>query len=491
MELNKKFRNHFSIIIEKLWKYMLIIGLFLWDMISDLSVEETLAVMDNLIAALILVGILAVVTIYEILVWRKTWIVMDENAVVITSGRIQQKKKTISLANVANVNIQRNILETLFGTCKVKLDVNSSGNMASEMEIVLKVEKASALQAAIMSYVSQGKTAHVNMEAQEHEHESEACSKKDIFFHCLYSVTIWWLIAFIILLIPFASLFLPGESTEMPVGFWEILTLIVPVLGVIFTGIAGFLQYYKFTVYRVGDRIHISYGFFTRKMYQIPVHRIHSIEIVSPALGRMFGRAYAKMVCVGVGDEEKELSLLTLAMKQEDLWKKLKDLIPELLSEQDFKGAMHKQPSRAKIPFLVRYLIGMVILAASLAILYIIPGIPEIFYGWLFIVEILLQILWLVCTFLKYHTARWWLGEKQMIFTNGCMAKRMKMIPYKSVEHFEFHQGPLVRKMELFQAIFHVKGSGLRDSTTTCYMEETGKEMILEKIKKRGCRNND
>ena len=155
MELNKKFRNHFSIIIEKLWKYMLIIGLFLWDMISDLSVEETLAVMDNLIAALILVGILAVVTIYEILVWRKTWIVMDENAVVITSGRIQQKKKTISLANVANVNIQRNILETLFGTCKVKLDVNSSGNMASEMEIVLKVEKASALEAAIMSYVSQ------------------------------------------------------------------------------------------------------------------------------------------------------------------------------------------------------------------------------------------------------------------------------------------------------------------------------------------------
>ena len=72
-----------------------------------------------------------------------------------------------------------------------------------------------------------------------------------------------------------------------------------------------------------------------------------------------------------------------------------------------------------------------------------------------------------------------------MIFTNGCMAKRMKMIPYKSVEHFEFHQGPLVRKMELFQAIFHVKGRGLRDSTTTCYMEETGKEMILEKIKRK------
>lgn len=69
---------------------------------------------DVLIPVLVVAGIFGAVFVYNVLVWRRTWIYMDENAVVMESGRIHTKKKTIALSNIANVNIERNILETLF-----------------------------------------------------------------------------------------------------------------------------------------------------------------------------------------------------------------------------------------------------------------------------------------------------------------------------------------------------------------------------------------
>lgn len=445
---------------------------------------------DVLIPVLVVAGIFGAVFVYNVLVWRRTWIYMDENAVVMESGRIHTKKKTIALSNIANVNIERNILETLFGTCKVKLDTNSGGIQSeTDMTIVLKLDKASEFQAKVMSYVSGENHGRTNVEALEFEHREKACTKKDMLVHCVCCINLWVVGIVLGVCLGVFLAVATGEDTadaetaeEVSGGIMGILTTVILVIGIAFSVLKSFLRYYRFMAYREGDRVHISHGFFTRKMYNIPVKRINAVTLVYPSIGRIFGRCYVEIVCAGIGDEKEELSLLTLAMPRKDAIAKLKELVPEILSEEDILNHMNKQSAPAKRVTAITYcmwgfcflvpvpFIGMAVGFSTFAFKIVLLG-----FG-------IFHLVFLIGTIFQFQTAEWYFGEQQMALSCGCIRKTTSIFSYRKIEHYQLVQGPVLRVYHLVRGTIMVKAGMLGGMFSLCNIDKEYEKLLRDKV---------
>ena len=81
-----------------------------------------------------LIGILAaglvIVLGWQTLIWAKTYISIQDNVLIVERNTLNRKRNTIGLSNISNVNLEQNVLEMIFGTCKVKLDTNSLSTAA-------------------------------------------------------------------------------------------------------------------------------------------------------------------------------------------------------------------------------------------------------------------------------------------------------------------------------------------------------------------------
>ena len=92
-----------------------------------------------------MITLLAVSLTGQVLVWARTYITIEENSHCDDrNGQSQQKRKnTIGIRNISNINLKQNLIEMLFGTCKVKLDTNSRSTADStDVKIVLKKSDA-------------------------------------------------------------------------------------------------------------------------------------------------------------------------------------------------------------------------------------------------------------------------------------------------------------------------------------------------------------
>ena len=166
MEENKRFRNHISIIVEQtggiLIALLIILVPQLLENIRDIT-DITEAGMQLLSGKGMLVnlGILLVLFVivgWQVLVWARTYISIQENAIVIDRETLNRKKDTIGIRNISNINMEQNLFEMLIGTCKLKLDTNSRSTADStDVKIVLKKEAALRFKQEIEGHLRKGK----------------------------------------------------------------------------------------------------------------------------------------------------------------------------------------------------------------------------------------------------------------------------------------------------------------------------------------------
>ena len=83
--------------------------------------------------------VLILILIYNIIVWAKTFITIEENTIVIQRNTINSKVNTFGIKNISNVNLEQNIFERIIGTYKkIKIDTDSlSTANSTDIEIVL------------------------------------------------------------------------------------------------------------------------------------------------------------------------------------------------------------------------------------------------------------------------------------------------------------------------------------------------------------------
>lgn len=490
MENKITFRNHISVILEnsiKLFFTVVAIGLF--NVLSDME-EIGMQSGDIVLLVLIFVAILVLLLGYQVIIWAKTYITIDENTLVIERNTINKKKNTIGLKNVSNVNLEQNLLEMLLGTCKVKLDTNSLSTAdQTDVNIVLKKADAEKFRVLVLA-----RAEGMEMdEAIQHVAKSEATTPAkdiqnegnllrgdlgDIILHGLFSIRISAFVFFLIIM-AFEMLLLTGlfeEGTE--VDFAEIISMAFS--GFWFAAISlwgilkEFIKYLNFSIERKKDKVYLNYGLFKKVAYSVPVDKINGIKLTQTPIARMAKRYMVEIINVGMDDDDNEVNTFFLPYAKLD---KIKDqlhlLLPEFDSALEIKE--EKQPATIwllSIPWWILY-------AVIVAVIYMIVDsyIPEAKIA-VIIAAIVITAWRLVCKLAGFFTRGIKVGEDYLKIVDGGFAKRTLLVKYDKIQYVTSSQCILAKRFHIQKGTINLLASLKNRMHELPYFKENDMEQL-------------
>ena len=448
MENNMRFRNHPSVILENSLKTVgTVVIIFLLNFISEIG-ENGIHLEDVLFLVVFLVIAIGLIISVHAIIWSRTYIMIEDNMLIVEQSTINKKRNTIGLKTISNVNLEQNLLEMLLGTCKLKLDTNSlSTANQTDVSIVLKRKEAEQFRSIVLEKAeNQDESMSASVcttppqmeERPDLEGNTIIGDMGNIILHGLFSIRISTFVLFVgILVIQIAIIYkmlTEGIGEEI---FSEILGSYLTMLW--FSVIMGwsilkeFIKYLNFRIERKRDKIFLKYGFFKKVAYSIPVDKINGIRLTQTPIARMAKRYMVEIINVGMDDNENETNTFFLPYsKVEQIKAQLHILLPE------FDGALEmkeeKQPKEIwllSIPWLVLYLILCVVTYGIIG--YYTSDAP-IKYGVWMIVGVLL----IFRTIFKlggFFTKGVKVGEKFLKIVDGCFAKRILFVKYEKIQY--------------------------------------------------------
>ena len=159
----------------------------------------------------------AVIFTIQFLRWKKTWITLEDNLVIIERNTLKRYKNTIAVENISAVNIERNIFERLVGTYKIKIDTGSMTTAAkTDVAIVFKEKDAVIFRKSVLEKMTEIKD-RINYDGEFRHQEYEKryaeavspethpdrlfdetaggrkvfhSSKKDMMMHAIYTLPV-------------------------------------------------------------------------------------------------------------------------------------------------------------------------------------------------------------------------------------------------------------------------------------------------------------
>lgn len=316
MESNKRFRNHISIVVEKLGVLGGIVVAYLIANVNTLSDLVAMGMPSENLVSVFLAGVAILMVLlfvvgYNVAVWSRTWISLVDGSIVIERNTLQKKKNTIGIKNISNVNLEQNLFEMLIGTCKVKLDTNSLSTAdQTDVKIVLKKADAEAFRAEVTALLQACELVPEADISTVEQWDYEA-STQDIIMHGLFSIRLSVvLIAIGSTTALFVTTLLTLRHGAVAESLGSLLVNIVLFGGMALSAIRnlvmGFLKYYNFKIARRGDKLVMRYGLLKKVHYTIPVRTINGLVVRQSMSARVTGYAMAEIINIGMGDDESE-----------------------------------------------------------------------------------------------------------------------------------------------------------------------------------------
>ena len=530
--LGMRFRNHISIIAEQtgglLIALLIVLVPSLLENIDELM-ETGLKFMDGkwLLVNLGLVLFILVVIALQTAIWSKTYISLQDNAVVIERNTLNKKKNTIGIRNISNINTEQNLFEMLLGTCKVKLDTNSRSTADStDVKIILKKADALAFKQEVTRRIrdaetgaGQGFSADSSAgspagfsagspagfsaqqadaagvpgdalrgagmmpdgDAAETEDYDVRSDLGDILHHGFFSMNILS-VAVIILGIGgaagtvFQIVGSPDAAQTLIGAASGILVAALIVASALWDTVKDFVRYYDFRAKRRGDKIYIRYGFLKKLEYTVPVDKIQALRLKQSFVARLGKRYMAEIVNVGMGDDKDEKnSFLILYSTEAKLNEKLAALLPEFL---DAAGVMvERQPCPVWAAWSVPALIYTVIVAACAAVCA--SAMPE--YGlWAAAGAAALEICLAAGMILKYLTEGSLAGNDFLKLAKGYFSRSYLIVRYRNIQYVRFFRNPLAKACGIRKGQIHLLASAANTSHPIPYFKGNGEEIIKE-----------
>lgn len=515
MENNIRFRNHISIIFEQIGSVMIFLLIMAGtgfiqnfqeikkknlDLTELTSKDIQLLILICLAAAGLLIFIIA----WQLVVWSKTYISIQNNTLILERNTLNKKKHTIGIQNISNVNTEQNLFEMILGTCKLKLDTNTlSTANKTDVKIVLKKADAEKFRAYLMKLMRQStgtnptpisadntadsSYAPSNFDDSANAAENEiALGLGDMLIHGFFSINLFSLVVVIgTITIAGQTAFDTFQQGISGKGLWEILTALLMV-GILFFSalwdiIKGFIRYYNFRVCRMADRLYIRYGFFKKVNYTIPVDKINALKLTQSPFARITGRYMAEIINVGMGDDESEQkAFLLLYDKRSRLRERLEILLPEFTDAMD--QPVELQPASVWCVWIISYgIYAFCAIAAALLGISLFPEQTRII--WLSVIGISIWIL--LYLIFKSRTAGTSVTEQHLILVKGSLTKRFTFLSYEKIQYIQLEQNFLTKHLGIQKGTLYLLASALNTTQEIPYFRETDvkqlKEYLLQK----------
>ncbi len=488
MEQNK-FRCHASVIVENLGGAFWFIVLMLFSALDDASelfallMEGEITLFQALAGTGVVLVIVAVILIYNWVVWAKTWVSIDNEAIVIEKNLLNRKVNTIGMKNISNINMEQNIFERIVGTYKIKLDTNSATTAdQTDVKIILSKDKAEWFKQQVMQRMNED-VEELVVDAEEYDVEYKA---KDIIMHCVYTaspVAVLFCIAFIV----GCAIALNSVNTGAAIvdGLINVLGSVFAILIIVWSVfqslVRDFFVYYGFKARRHENKIYLTHGFFKKRQYTIAVDKINAVKLESPLVSRILGRQFVKVVCVGVGDEENENSMLLLSEKTSDMEKKLSVLLPEFVMEQPEIIPREKSSMWGALAAYIFCVVIWIALAVAFGVINVL-ALEEMWIR-IVIVSVAILVIFLVglSNYLNFKTCGIGLEKNNLLIIMGSFSKTSTWIPYAKIQKIEYDQGPLARHFGFASGVINILAAILESIHPTSYF----KVEVFEEIRKR------
>lgn len=484
MENNIKFRNHISVIFERVVRAVWIIifafvGNFLTNT-EDMDSEQFGE--DFWILLVVLAAFALIVIIWQVIVWYRTYISIQENTLVVERNTLNRKKNTIGLKNISNVNLEQNLLQMMLGTCTVKLDTNSLSTAdQTDVTIVLKKKDAEAFRQFILGYDKQ-ETEEKKAEQASQEYSS---GMDDIIMHGIFSINILAVLIFIVALI--SAIGIIGEMLSNPDMTGSVLEMIMSIMVAAWTlgGFAwniakGFIKYLDFKIERKENKVFLSYGVLKKVAYSIPVDKINAVRLNQTALARLGKRYMVEVINVGMDDDENEAYSFFLPYeKLEKIKSQFHLLLPEFEDCLEIKE--EKQPKCIWIIWIPAVIIYLLVMAAGVGVLTelvedsLIPG----------IVGVTVASLWLlIAKTARYLTEGCAVHDQFLKVVSGSFGRQSLFVKYDKIQYITIKQNFIAKRYQVQKGDIHLLASLKNQIHSLPYFKMDEMEQLKKQILK-------
>jgi len=465
----EKIRYHPSVILENFvqvaWIFLLML-LFsggLWNIYALLGISAVLVIAFTLLY----------------LRWRKTTVQFLENEMVVERATVFAAKRTIPYSKIASVNVNRGIVNRLFGTTKLLVNVNSSSNAVTpEASLVFKTDLAERIKNHLSQNMYRGEVPVAETDAVS----AVSIGPDDVLIHGLFSQsTAQTLVGFFFLGVSIFQLY--GETLSAGAIGKAMTTLLLFFITTFLPMISLIFNYARFKVYRVKDTIHIEHGLIATYRTSFEVSRINAVRVRSTVVSRLLGRSYIEAEVIGLSSgKDSKRPVLCLLKKNDTIEQALRELVPEFVYERDV----------IKQPVTTRKLLGVKAFAISI-ITFSILGLAawgvvlagadvELTSIACLAIGAVIAAAIAIWTIRSYKVKELSVSDKLFTFVNGVADRCMTTMSYDKVQIATVSKGPIARHFDLAVGSVALLSSVGGVVVSSGYYEEAQLNRISEKV---------
>lgn len=485
-----RFRNHISIIVERMGSFFVLLFFALFTEIgqSQKALEEVeYSALEPKITWLIAGGFLLVLVLlaaWQLLVWSKTYISLQENTIVIERNTMNRKKNVIGIKNISNINMEQNLFERLIGTCKVKLDTNSLSTADNtDVKILLKKSDAQNFRQEVLKQMQQAGDRELEPEEERDMTYDFAADLGEIIVHGLFSINMLSVLVVIGCVAGTAGAIAEAarqgnEGMDVSGMLFRFLAVSVISLSALWDIVKGFVKYYDFKVKRHGDKLYLRYGLLKKVNYTIPADKIQAVRVNQSLFARIAGRYMVEIVNVGMGDDKgEEQSFLVLYCKKEQLKERVKTLLPEF--HNVLEEPVKCQPASVWLAWLPGIcILGGVLAAGILAGTELLPEYSsQIQWG-----AAAIAVFFLILLAARYATAGTRLEKEHLVLANGYFKKRVAYIRCSRIQYVQLEQNFAAKLLRIQKGTVYLLASTANKVQGIPYFREQESEGLKEKL---------
>ena len=307
-------------------------------------------------------------------------------------------------------------------------------------------------------------------------------TSKDIITNGFYSLSVGTILLFL------GSLagFIAGIVSDMNDGKTIIaslggaITLIILIIGSLYSMAKSFLKMYDFKARRGKNKLYIKYGLYNKVDFAIPIDKINAIVVHQTFIARIFRKYSAEIVNVGLNDDDKASAYFTFYCSKKQLKSYIDKLLPEF--SEGIDGDIKKQPDKAKIKYIVDYLINsiIVLIVAASIIYYVNPS--KVFEMAIVAGSAFILFYMFIAKILSFITCGVFVGDELVGVREGTMGTRYSLIKYCNIQYITINQNILEKKLRIAKGGLHILASMLRDDYLIPYMDENEISSIYNNI---------
>jgi len=473
----ERVRCHPSVIVENSFSLLVLIALLVTRF-------ETTAIGGVLAAAVV------ALLLYNYRQWNLTTIRFNETEIVVERDTLFKMKKTLPYAKIASVNVNRGIVNRLFGTARLQININSGSTaLVPEAVLTFREDVADELRSVIQERLHDGEP----LPDEEEPAESLASfSPADVIVHGLFSVPTYQTI--------FGSVFLAYSVFELYTSagagiggggraFVSMLIFFVVQFG---PAVSLIFRYYNYRVYRRGEMIFLQHGLLRTYKTSFDVSRVNAVRVKSTLAARLLHRSWIEAVVGGLaaGNGESLRPVLCLLKDDATQQRLLRELAPEFVYDRN----PEKQPAGARSVLLVRAAIASLALVLAMAwpSLYVyreaaaLAGVAGVVLPWVLPLATALAVLAILyATWVSYRITEFDTGRDLFSFVNGAVDRETVVMGYDRVQMIGVTQGPVARLFGVARARVHLLSSTGGTSVSSGYFPASRLRAIGETVMER------